>query len=164
MNEIWDRVLANSFSGIHKSKIICSALQVAAPIFLWQSPDHLPRSYSSALQVAAPIFIWRSPEVACSVFMLAQPMHHSFAHAVQVAFSVFMLAQPMQIHSLYGTVQLLKLAQVLILAHSRQLLQSFSCAVRTVRVASTFLIWEIWVDYSVFFYSRPVQVQQLPFL
>jgi hypothetical protein len=25
MNEIWERVLANSFSGIHKSKIICSA-------------------------------------------------------------------------------------------------------------------------------------------
>jgi hypothetical protein len=24
MNEIWERVLANSFSGIHKSKIICS--------------------------------------------------------------------------------------------------------------------------------------------
>ncbi len=27
MNEIWERVLANSFSGIHKSKIICSALK-----------------------------------------------------------------------------------------------------------------------------------------
>jgi hypothetical protein len=25
INEIWERVLANSFSGIHKSKIICSA-------------------------------------------------------------------------------------------------------------------------------------------
>ncbi len=25
MNEIWERVLANSFSGLHKSKIICSA-------------------------------------------------------------------------------------------------------------------------------------------
>ncbi len=24
MNEFWERVLANSFSGIHKSKIICS--------------------------------------------------------------------------------------------------------------------------------------------
>jgi hypothetical protein len=24
MNDIWERVLANSFSGIHKSKIICS--------------------------------------------------------------------------------------------------------------------------------------------
>jgi hypothetical protein len=24
MNEIWEQVLANSFSGIHKSKIICS--------------------------------------------------------------------------------------------------------------------------------------------
>ena len=24
MNKIWERVLANSFSGIHKSKIICS--------------------------------------------------------------------------------------------------------------------------------------------
>jgi hypothetical protein len=24
INEIWERVLANSFSGIHKSKIICS--------------------------------------------------------------------------------------------------------------------------------------------
>ena len=24
MNEIWERVLANSFSGIHKSKLICS--------------------------------------------------------------------------------------------------------------------------------------------
>jgi hypothetical protein len=27
MNEIWERVLANSFSGIHKSKIICSVEQ-----------------------------------------------------------------------------------------------------------------------------------------
>ncbi len=27
MNEIWERVLANSFSGIHKSKIICSAVR-----------------------------------------------------------------------------------------------------------------------------------------
>jgi hypothetical protein len=25
MNEIWERVLANSFSGIHKSRIFCSA-------------------------------------------------------------------------------------------------------------------------------------------
>jgi len=29
MNGIWERVLANSFSGIHKSKIICSALDVS---------------------------------------------------------------------------------------------------------------------------------------
>ncbi len=28
MNEIWERVLANSFSGIHKSNIICSAAWV----------------------------------------------------------------------------------------------------------------------------------------
>jgi hypothetical protein len=28
MNEIWERVLANSFSGIHKSKIICSVAQI----------------------------------------------------------------------------------------------------------------------------------------
>ncbi len=27
INEIWERVLANSFSGIHKSKIVCSVAQ-----------------------------------------------------------------------------------------------------------------------------------------
>jgi hypothetical protein len=32
MNEIWERVLANSFSGIHKSKIICSVLGVLSGV------------------------------------------------------------------------------------------------------------------------------------
>jgi hypothetical protein len=31
VNEIWERVLANSFSGIHKSKIICSAVSGGEP-------------------------------------------------------------------------------------------------------------------------------------
>ncbi len=39
MNEIWERVLANSFSGIHKSKIICSVE--------WKEvDDHLPPQQS----------------------------------------------------------------------------------------------------------------------
>jgi hypothetical protein len=34
MNEIWERVLANSFSGIHKSKIICSVGHRNSHIFI----------------------------------------------------------------------------------------------------------------------------------
>jgi hypothetical protein len=32
MNEIWERVLANSFLGIHKSKIICRAVELKTDV------------------------------------------------------------------------------------------------------------------------------------
>jgi hypothetical protein len=42
MNEIWERVLANSFSGIHKSKIICN---VAGRVITLLVPCRLPGAH-----------------------------------------------------------------------------------------------------------------------
>jgi hypothetical protein len=69
MNEIWERVLANSFSGIHKSKIICSARLPSADKHKQTEPDNDNLA----------ILLWRSvfASISCiGVFTLNEEIKH----------------------------------------------------------------------------------------